>query len=106
MAKIAYNDMLLQLMDGGPHRITYVVGRGKEAGARRDYVLYYGAPNPGGGSSVQSPTSSLPSSKGSRKKRKTHLRSGNLPFTEFGSRRLLTLFSFNIIKFNGKTVYC
>jgi hypothetical protein len=90
--------MLEALAKGGdvPHRVTYIIAQGKHQGDKREYVVTYGAPNP------KAITPGVP--KAPAKKR--NLQGGLLPFTEFGTRRLLSLFTFNIIMFDGKQVIC
>lgn len=89
--------MLVAIARGGstPFRVKYVIRQGPNKGHLREYNVYYGAPNPKartkGGAQTTAP-------------RKRHIESGNIPFTEFGSGRMLTLFSYNIIMFNGKEV--
>jgi hypothetical protein len=92
--------MLAKIAQGGsePLRLVYVIGQGKSQGQLREYVVTYGAPNPHKfKTGTTHPT---------RSPRKRHIDSGNIPFTEFGTQRMLTLFSYNIIKFNGKQVIC
>lgn len=93
---ISYDAMLAKLAQGSstPHRIKYVIGQGKNIGQVREKVVYYGAPNPKQGDS--SGTSA----------RRTYLRGGLVPFTDFETGRIETLFTFNIIAFNGKAVKC
>ena len=96
---ITYDSMLAMIAKGGPtpFRITYVIGQGKNKGQLREYVAYYGAPNP------KDINPKTPRS-GAEPKRYSLKAGGNLIFTEFSTRRLLTLFSYNIIHINGKKV--
>lgn len=98
--KIQHDRMLEILATGGstPHRFKYVVSQGKNIGQVREYVLYYGAPRPNARAVI------APKSETSGKRR--YLQGGLLPFTEFDSGKLLTLFTFNIIEFDGKKVIC
>jgi hypothetical protein len=94
---ISYDAMLAQIAAGSsvPYRIRYVIGQGKHVGEIREKVVYYGTPNP------------LPRSGNAPKSdKKTYLKGGLIPFTEFESGKLETLFSYNIIYFNGKKVIC
>jgi hypothetical protein len=98
---IPYDQMLASLAEGRdtPHRLVYVVGQGKDIGQLRDLVAYYGAPQPKTVTAYKKAAKPVA-------ERKRHIYSGNVPFTEFGTQRLLTLFTFNIIRFNGKQVIC
>lgn len=98
---IHFDEMLARIAVGGPtpFRIVYVIGQGKNKGQIREYNAWYGAPNP---KAIHAATSAQTAEPGTR--RKLHMESGTLPFTEFSSRRLLTLFVYNILHFNGKQV--
>jgi hypothetical protein len=89
--------MLAKIAEGSsvPHRITYVIAQGKNIGQVREKAVYYGAPTP---------RNSRTFSGGNGKR--TFVRGGLLPFTDFETGRMETLFTFNIIKFNGKEVRC
>lgn len=97
---ITYDSMLAMIAKGGPtpFRITYVIGQGKNKGQLREYVAYYGAPNP---KDISPQSGGAPRSEPKKYSLKA---GGNLIFTEFSTRRLLTLFSYNIIHINGKKV--
>ena len=98
MTTINFDEMLARIAAGGPtpFRITYVVRQGKSKGQLREFVAWYGAPNP--------KTKTINAHEAPKKQRKTLLETANLFFTEFGSGRLLTLFVYNITQFNGKQV--
>ena len=89
--------MLAQIAAGSsvPYRIRYVIGQGKNVGEVREKVVYYGTPKP------HESRNAAPKSGG-----KKYLKGGLIPFTEFESGKLETLFSYNIIYFNGKKVIC
>ncbi len=95
---IHFDEMLARIAEGGPtpFRIVYVIGQGKNKGQLREYNAWYGAPNP--------KAKNVGAGSDNTGHRKLHIESGTLPFTEFGARRLLTLFVYNIIHFNGKQV--
>ncbi len=98
---ITLEQMLLELTTGGErvHRLIYVVARGKRKGELSKFTGQYGAPKP---RSLADRRPRLASD--SEKRRKTHLESGTLPMTKFGSSDLRTLILFNIIRYNGKQV--
>lgn len=89
--------MLAQIAQGSgvPHRITYVIGQGKNIGQVREKAVYYGAPKPKTGEPKTGNTG-----------KSTYIHGGLLPFTDFETGRLETLFTYNIIRFNGKEVRC
>lgn len=99
MQTISKPEMLAAITESGenPFRIRFVKATGKEAGAIREAVCYYGAPNP---KDRQAPTKGQQK----RKVRTSHLENNAIPLTEFGSRKLLTPFISHIIYFNQKKV--
>ncbi len=98
---ITIEQMLLELTTGGErvHRLIYVVARGKNKGTLSEFTGQYGAPKPRTRGDAQ-----RGDAQNTEKRRKTHLESGTLPMTKFGSEELRTLIVFNIIRYNGKQV--
>lgn len=108
MGTMSLDEALSKMVESGerPFRITFVRGTGKDAGSIREAVCYYGAPNPT--DRQAQPAASVnkggPEHSG-RKKRDSHLESGTVPLTEFGTRKMLTPFIFNLLTFNGHKIY-
>jgi hypothetical protein len=101
---ITLDEALAKIVSSGeiPQRIAFVRSQGKEAGTIKDIVAYYGAPNP------KDPTAAPGKQKNketdARKQRTSHLESGTIPLTEFGSRRMQTPFIFNLLALNGAKI--
>ena len=105
MGTITLDEALAKMVESGdrPFRITFVRGTGKDAGSVREATCYYGAPNPT--DRQAQPAASLNKSGDPRKARQSHMESGTIPLTEFGSRKMLTPFIFNILTYNGRKIY-